>query len=105
MQGAIAGAVLLGLCEPQMTGIGGDCFVLLTPPGEDRVVALNGSGRAPAGIDAPKLRAKGDTIAPYSADAVSIPGAVDAFCQLSKDFGKLGLKATLAPKRIARELV
>jgi gamma-glutamyltranspeptidase/glutathione hydrolase len=97
MDGAIAGAVLLGLCEPQMTGIGGDCFVLMTPPGEDRVVALNGSGRAPAGIDAEKLRAKGDVIAPYSADAVSIPGAVDAFCRLSKDWGKLGLKAVLAP--------
>ncbi len=97
MDAAIAGAVLLGLCEPQMTGIGGDCFVLLTPPGEDRVVALNGSGRAPAGIDAEKLRAKGPTIAPYSADAVTIPGAVDAFCRLSKDWGKLGLKAALAP--------
>ncbi|MCK0096138.1 gamma-glutamyltransferase family protein [Yoonia sp. F2084L] len=97
MDGAIAGAVLLGLCEPQMTGIGGDCFVLMTPPGEDRVVALNGSGRAPAGIDAEKLRAKGDVIAPYSADAVSVPGAVDAFCRLSKDWGKLGLKAALAP--------
>ncbi len=97
MDAAIAGAVLLGLCEPQMTGIGGDCFVLMTPPGEDRVVALNGSGRAPAGIDAERLRAKGGVIAPYSADAVSIPGAVDAFCRLSKDWGKLGLKAVLAP--------
>ena len=97
MDGAIAGAVLLGLCEPQMTGIGGDCFVLMTPAGEDRVVALNGSGRAPAGIDGDKLRAKGRVIAPYSADAVTIPGAVDAFCTLSKDFGQLGLKALLAP--------
>ena len=97
MDAAIAGALILGICEPQMTGIGGDCFVLMTPPGEDRVVALNGSGRAPAGIDAAKLRAKGSVIAPYSADAVSIPGAVDAFCLLSKDFGKLGLKAILAP--------
>ena len=97
MDGAIAGAVLLGLCEPQMTGIGGDCFVLMTPPGEDRVVALNGSGRAPAGIDAAKLRAKGDKIALFSADAVTVPGAVDAFCKLSKDWGKLGLKAVLAP--------
>ncbi|MGJ8622694.1 MAG: gamma-glutamyltransferase family protein [Yoonia sp.] len=97
MDAAIAGAVLLGFCEPQMTGIGGDCFVLMTPPGEDRVIALNGSGRAPAGIDGDKLRAKGDVIAPYSADAVSVPGAVDAFCRLSKDWGKLGLKAVLAP--------
>ncbi|PRY77316.1 gamma-glutamyltranspeptidase/glutathione hydrolase [Yoonia maritima] len=94
---AIAGAVLLGICEPQMTGIGGDCFVLLTPPGEDRVVALNGSGRAPGAIDADALRTKGPVVAPYNVDAVTIPGAIDAFCRLSKDWGKLGLKAALAP--------
>ena len=95
---AIAGAVLLGVCEPQMTGIGGDCFVLMTPAGEDRVVALNGSGRAPAAMDAAKLRAQGHTHVPvYDPAAVTIPGAVDAFCKLSADFGKLGLKAVLAP--------
>ena len=30
MDAAIAGAVLLGFCEPQMTGLGGDCFVLFS---------------------------------------------------------------------------
>lgn len=94
---AIAGAVLLGICEPQMTGIGGDCFVLFTPPGSDEVKALNGSGRAPAAVDAEAPRAKGPVIAPYSVDAVTVPGAIDAFCRLSKDWGKLGLKAVLAP--------
>lgn len=95
---AIAGAVLLGICEPQMTGIGGDCFVLLTPAGEDRVIALNGSGRAPAGLDAAQIRAKGLSTVPLGGpEAVTIPGAIDAFCKLSKDYGKLGLKAALAP--------
>lgn len=95
---AIAGAVLLGVCEPQMTGIGGDCFVLLTPAGEDRVVALNGSGRAPAALDAAQMRARGLVTVPVGGpDAVTIPGAIDAFCLLSQDFGKLGLKASLAP--------
>ena len=55
---AIAAAVLLGICEPQMTGIGGDCFVLLKPPGEDRVIALNGT-RAP-GVDIMTAWYKGD---------------------------------------------
>ncbi len=95
---AIAGAVLLGICEPQMTGIGGDCFVLMTPAGEDRVVALNGSGRAPAGLSAAKMRDKGMASVPLGGpEAVTVPGAIDAFCTLSKDFGKLGLKASLAP--------
>lgn len=95
---AIAGAVLLGICEPQMTGIGGDCFVLLKPPGEDQILALNGSGRAPAKLCADTLRAKGLTTVPLrGVEAVTIPGAIDAFCKLSSDWGKLGLDRVLAP--------
>jgi len=95
---AIAGAVLLGICEPQMTGLGGDCFVLVKPAGEERVVALNGSGRAPAGLSAQALRAKGmAAIPPRGINAVTLPGAVDAFCRLSADWGKLGLDRVLAP--------
>ena len=95
---AIAGAVLLGICEPQMTGIGGDCFVLIKPAGEDRVMALNGSGRAPAGLCADKMRAKGLSAVPLRGiEAVTLPGAMDAFCRLSDDWGKLGLDRCLAP--------
>ena len=95
---AIAGAVLLGFCEPQMTGLGGDCFVLLKPPGREDVIALNGSGRAPAALDAAALRARGLTGVPIRGiEAVTVPGAVDAFCRLSGDWGKLGLAASLAP--------
>lgn len=95
---AIAGAVLLGICEPQMTGIGGDCFALVSLPGEADIISLNGSGRAPQGIDAEALKSQGHTTIPsYDAAAVTVPGAIDAFCKLSKDFGKLGISSLLAP--------
>jgi gamma-glutamyltranspeptidase/glutathione hydrolase len=95
---AIAAAVLLGICEPQMTGIGGDCFVLLSPSGSDEIIALNGSGRAPMGLSAEVMRAEGHkTVPTESAASVTIPGAMDAFCRLSKDHGKLGLASVLAP--------
>ncbi len=95
---AIAGAVLLGICEPQMTGIGGDCFVLLTPPGGERVIALNGSGRAPADLSAGAMRDAGHSAVPLrGVESVMLPGAMDAFCRLSSDWGKLGLADVLAP--------
>ena len=95
---AIGAAVLLGLCEPQSTGLGGDCFVLLKPPGEDRAIALNGSGRSPAGISSHSLRIKGFSEIPMnSAEAITVPGAVDAFCRLSQDWGRAGLALSLAP--------
>jgi len=95
---AIAGAVLLGQCEPAMTGLGGDCFALVHPgPGAD-IVALNASGRAPAGISAAALRAAGHATVPvHGAASVTLPGAVDGFCALSERFGRLGLDAVLAP--------
>ncbi|MEM9247460.1 MAG: gamma-glutamyltransferase family protein, partial [Pseudomonadota bacterium] len=95
---AIAAATLLGLCEPQMTGIGGDLFALVQPaPGAD-VIALNASGRAPAGSDPAALRAQGhDRMPPDQAAAVTIPGAIDGFCALSERFGRLALADVLAP--------
>lgn len=98
MDAAIAGAVLLGLAEPQMTGLGGDCFALVAPTGGGPIVAVNGSGRAPAAENAARLRADGLTAVPLdSAAAITVPGAVDAFCSMSARFGKLGLADSLAP--------
>ncbi len=95
---AIAAAVLLGICEPQSTGIGGDCFVLLQPGPGKEIIALNGSGRAPSGLTAAELRAKGLTTIPIrSVEAITLPGAIDGFCRLSEDWGKRGIGASLAP--------
>ena len=94
---AIAAATLLGICEPQMTGIGGDCFILLKPAGSEEVLALNGSGRSPAAASADRLRAAGHQAVPVRGiEAVTLPGAIDAFCTLSETHGRLGLAAALA---------
>ena len=98
MDAAIAGAVLLGICEPQMTGIGGDCFVLFSPAGSDEIKSLNGSGTAPGLANANDLRDEGFSSIPLnSPHAVTIPCAIDAFCKLSNDWGKLGLDKILQP--------
>jgi gamma-glutamyltranspeptidase/glutathione hydrolase len=95
---ALAGALVLGIAEPQMTGIGGDCFVLVKPPGTEDIVALNGSGRSPAGLDPAAMRARGLTAVPVRGiEAVTLPGAIDAFCRLNADYGQKSLAETLAP--------
>ncbi|GIX15804.1 MAG: gamma-glutamyltransferase [Paracoccaceae bacterium] len=95
---AIAAAVLLGVCEPQMTGLGGDMFALVQPGPGCPVAGINASGRAPAALDAARLREAGHRTMPEdSPHAVTIPGAVDGFCALAERFGRLGLDALLAP--------
>lgn len=95
---AIASAVLLGICEPQMTGLGGDMFALIQKEPHSDVVALNGSGRAPQAANAATLRAKGLSAVPlHSSDSVTIPGAIDGFCRMAEDFGNLSLAEVLAP--------
>src|SRR5256885_15967276 len=46
---AIAVNACLGLMEPTANGLGGDLFAILWGPKTQKVVGLNGSGRAPPG--------------------------------------------------------
>ena len=95
---AVAAATVLHVCEPHMCGLGGDCFALVKPAGIEDVVALNGSGQAPAALTADRLRAEGHAVVPAkSAHAVTVPGAVDGLCRLLEAHGRLGLEAVLAP--------
>ncbi|MCB6179830.1 gamma-glutamyltransferase family protein [Rhodobacter sp. Har01] len=95
---AISAAMVLNIAEPQMCGLGGDCFVLVKPAGSEEVQALNGSGRAPAGLSADALRAAGHARMPiHGIETVTLPCAVDAMLSLHQAHGRLPLVQILAP--------
>src|SRR5207237_4647094 len=87
LDAAIAAVAVQCVVEPQSTGIGGDCFVLYSQKG-GLPVALNGSGRAPAKATVEWFVEHGiDQIHTQTAHAVTIPGAVDAWCLLNREHG------------------
>jgi gamma-glutamyltranspeptidase / glutathione hydrolase len=95
---AIATVAVLCVVEPQMTGIGGDCFALIAKPGLDKPIALSGAGRAPAGATAAWLAQSGlSAIEPTSPHAVTVPGAIDGWTRLAADYGTMPLSRLLAP--------
>ena len=96
---AIAAVAVQGVVEPQSTGIGGDSFALLVKGGQGPVIGLNGSGRSPhaASLDN-VLAALGDgvhEVPRVSPHAVTIPGAVDAWCRLLDEHGTWGIDRVL----------
>jgi gamma-glutamyltranspeptidase/glutathione hydrolase len=94
---AVTAVALLGVVEPAMTGIGGDCFCLVSKPGAP-VWGYNGSGRAAAAMRTETLVAQGlRAIALDSIHAVTVPGAVEAWATILKAHGRFGLDRTLQP--------
>jgi len=86
---AIAASAVQSVVEPNSTGIGGDCFALISMNGK-KPISVNGSG-----INAQKSNMdyfennkikKIETTSPHS---VTIPGAVHAWYKMHEKFGNL----------------
>lgn len=87
---AIAANIVLAVVEPQSTGIGGDCFSLIHLPGAEKPIAINGSGKAPSYLDHSFFSKQNlDKIPIDSPHSVTIPGCVDAWGTMSKNYGRL----------------
>lgn len=95
---AVAMAAALAVTEPMSTGLGGDAFVLYYDQECGRLLALNGSGRAPAALGLELLRERGlEEIPQRHGLSVTVPGAFAAWCDLHQRFGRLPVMRVLGP--------
>jgi gamma-glutamyltranspeptidase/glutathione hydrolase len=92
---AVAAVAVLCVVEPHMTGIGGDCFCLMSQPGKP-VWGYNGSGRAGAKASDAALRVSGMSEIGKSIHAVTVPGALEAWEAILKAHGRFGLDRALS---------
>ncbi|HEY7490458.1 MAG TPA: gamma-glutamyltransferase [Candidatus Tectomicrobia bacterium] len=87
---AIATALTLGVVEPMSTGIGGDAFFLYSCAADGKIYGVNGSGRCPRQLTLEALQQRGIAGVPQRGLAsVTVPGAVDAFCEVHQRHGAL----------------
>jgi len=106
---AIAANAVLGLMEPVLNGLGGDCFAIVWDPKTHKLYGYNGSGTAARGRDLARMQAEvkaayeraglpvREHIPPLGSLSVTVPGAVDAWFALHAKFGRLPIAEDLAP--------
>src|SRR5688500_15188805 len=95
---AVAAAAVLSVTEPHMTGIGGDMFAIVWLAREQKLVALNASGRAGSLMTRETLASRG--FRPGSQQgvmSVTVPGALAGWDMLVRTYGRRTLAQALQP--------
>lgn len=95
---AVAASAVLGVTEPHMTGIGGDMFAIVWLAKEQRLVAINASGRAGSRMMRDTLLARGFRAgSQQGAMSVTVPGALAGWDLLLRTHGTRTLGEMLQP--------
>ncbi|MGF7184133.1 gamma-glutamyltranspeptidase/glutathione hydrolase [Desulfitispora alkaliphila] len=97
---AVAAAFCLGVSEPQASGIGGQSMALLHFREGNRSVAIDGSSRAPFGIDPNSIPEKAIK---WGVNSTTVPSTPAVLGYLLDTYGTLSLSQVLAPSIEAAE--
>ena len=92
---SIAASAVQSVVCPSATGLGGDCFAIISINGKEPV-AVNGSGIAPQKANLQYFNDKKiNKIELTSPHSVTVPGAVHAWCSMHEKYGKLDFEEVL----------
>jgi gamma-glutamyltranspeptidase/glutathione hydrolase len=95
---AIAIAAMLNVTEPNMTGVGGDAFMMVYFSKTKQLEALNASGRAPRALNLEHFTSRKVTQMPLSGmETITVPGAFDGWITLLEKHGTMKLADLMAP--------
>jgi gamma-glutamyltranspeptidase/glutathione hydrolase len=90
---AIAVAITLSVVECTCNGIGGDAFVIIWDNKSQKLYGLNASGKSPKSWNFEYFAKKYKKMPFIGWDAVTVPGAVSGWLELSAKFGRLPFEA------------
>lgn len=95
---AVTAGFVLHMAEPHLNGPGGDLPALMWSAKSRKIEVLCGQGPAPAKASIAHFRGLGLDLIPGSGLlAPCVPGAVDAWLLMLRDYGTIGVEEALAP--------
>ncbi len=95
---AVAAGFALQVVEPHLNGPGGDMPALIWSAAEERLRVVCGQGPAPAAATVGAFRGLGLDIVPGTGLlATCVPGAVDGWLSIARDYGTMSLGRLLRP--------
>lgn len=96
---AVAAGFALGVVDPQHSGVGGSCFFLIRKP-DGEIIAIDGRECAPAATNRETFLRDGKadpSLSQLGPLASAVPGALAAYAEAAKEFGRKPLADLIAP--------